>query len=488
MAVFRICLAVSVVAILLGQGESTQLCGLEIEYSGFNPIEALQLIQVRQIQDFEKYRSILSQLKFQLKSEDYSAWRRCLKEFRKEKLRYVKEVNRIKASFAGLVRSLVTRKLDPAQYEIELQKLFQQFQTQFTPAVESFKTKIQYLFDTISDDNKRKEWWSTMKTTEVQTENGQTTRTSLTQMDSGIGGQRTQSITKQSQSVSNAVLGGSSNVLSQSSSFKQSKLGGSSGGYGGSSNNGNEGAGNSFSAQSESQEMGGSQSKYSSSSERSGSSGFGSGQQYNSGDDSPSQQSNSGYDATNEQSSGNENEQSDGNSCNSESESQSFSNKRSGIESSSQQSSDDDSSNNQFRNEYDSSNQQSSGEYNSETQQSSGRYGSSNGEYDSATQQSSGGYGSSRQQSRGGYRSSSQQTVSGSAARQQSSTPKSEHPKTEVAAKTEAPTTNATTNSVDPISTQASGNKWYQGRVGIVNGNDAIMGLAPSNAIHRDAL
>uniref|UniRef100_A0A8D8US10 Uncharacterized protein n=1 Tax=Cacopsylla melanoneura TaxID=428564 RepID=A0A8D8US10_9HEMI len=486
MAVFRICLAVSVVAILLGQGESTQLCGLEIEYSGFNPIEALQLIQVRQIQDFEKYRSILSQLKFQLKSEDYSAWRRCLKEFRKEKLRYVKEVNRIKASFAGLVRSLVTRKLDPAQYEIELQKLFQQFQTQFTPAVESFKTKIQYLFDTISDDNKRKEWWSTMKTTEVQTENGQTTRTSLTQMDSGIGGQRTQSITKQSQSVSNAVLGGSSNVLSQSSSFKQSKLGGSSGGYGGSSNNGNEGAGNSFSAQSESQEMGGSQSKYSSSSERSGSGG--SGQQYNSGDDSPSQQSNSGYDATNEQSSGNENEQSDGNSYNAESESQSFSNKRSGIESSSQQSSDDDSSNNQFRNEYDSSNQQSSGEYNSETQQSSGRYGSSNGEYDSATQQSSGGYGSSRQQSRGGYRSSSQQTVSGSAARQQSSTPKSEHPKTEVAAKTEAPTTNATTNSVDPISTQASGNKWYQGRVGIVNGNDAIMGLAPSNAIHRDAL
>ncbi|KAL1456153.1 hypothetical protein WDU94_000902 [Cyamophila willieti] len=187
------------------QGESRLLCGQEVEYRGFNPIEALQLIQARQFQEFEQFKNTISQLKFKLQSEDYFAWKRCLSEYEKEKLRYLESVEKCKSSFNELVQSLATRKLSAAQYDLELQKIFQQFQTQFTPSANLFKTNIKYLLDTIRDDDRRKKWWSTVKTTEeVTTSDGKTTRTLTTQVDSGIGNKRTQAITKKSQSVSSS--------------------------------------------------------------------------------------------------------------------------------------------------------------------------------------------------------------------------------------------------------------------------------------------
>uniref|UniRef100_A0A8D9AIE3 Uncharacterized protein n=1 Tax=Cacopsylla melanoneura TaxID=428564 RepID=A0A8D9AIE3_9HEMI len=205
MAFTKICLAVCSAVMLLTQGESRQLCGQEIEYRGFNPIDALQMIQARQFQEFEQFKNTLSQLKFKLQTDDYYAWKKCLSEYEKEKLRYLQSVEKCKSSFNGLVQSLAARKLDAAQYEQELQKIFQQFQSQFTPAANLFKTNIKYLYDTIRDDGLRKKWWSTVKTTEeVTTSDGKTTRSSITQVDSGLGNQRTQSITKKSQSVSSS--------------------------------------------------------------------------------------------------------------------------------------------------------------------------------------------------------------------------------------------------------------------------------------------
>ncbi|KAL1457121.1 hypothetical protein WDU94_001782 [Cyamophila willieti] len=232
MVFIKTCLAVCASAIFLTQGESRQLCGEEVEYRGFNPIEALQLIQARQFQEFEQFKNTLSQLKFKLQSEDYSAWKRCLSEYEKEKLRYLESVEKIKSSFNGLVQSLATRKLAAAQYDLELQKIFQQFQTQFTPAANLFKTNIKYLLDTIRDDDRRKKWWSTVKTTEeVTTSDGKTTRTSTTQVDSGIGNKRSQSITKKSQSVSSS---GGYDAQSSGSSYDASSQRSASG-YGSSS-------------------------------------------------------------------------------------------------------------------------------------------------------------------------------------------------------------------------------------------------------------
>ncbi|KAL1459694.1 hypothetical protein WDU94_011651 [Cyamophila willieti] len=201
----KTCLAVCGAAIFLTQSESRQLCGLEVQYRGFNPIEALQTIQERQFQEFEQFKDTLSQLKFKLQTDDYFAWKRCLSEYEKEKLRYLESVEKYKSSFNGLVQNLASRKLDAALYEVELQKIFQQFQTQFTPTVTLFKTNIKYLYDTIRDDNRRKKWWSTVKTTEeVTTSDGKTTRTATTQIDSGIGKKRTESIIKKSQTVSSS--------------------------------------------------------------------------------------------------------------------------------------------------------------------------------------------------------------------------------------------------------------------------------------------
>uniref|UniRef100_A0A8D8M7S0 Uncharacterized protein n=1 Tax=Cacopsylla melanoneura TaxID=428564 RepID=A0A8D8M7S0_9HEMI len=204
MAFTKICLAVCSAVMLLTQGESRQLCGQEIEYRGFNPIDALQMIQARQFQEFEQFKNTLSQLKFKLQTDDYYAWKKCLSEYEKEKLRYLQSVEKCKSSFNGLVQSLAARKLDAAQYEQELQKIFQQFQTQFTPAVNLFKTNIKYLYDTIRDEKRRRTWWSTVKTTEEVTTSadGKTTRTAITQVDSGIGNKRTQSVTKKAQTVS----------------------------------------------------------------------------------------------------------------------------------------------------------------------------------------------------------------------------------------------------------------------------------------------
>uniref|UniRef100_A0A8D8PLW8 Uncharacterized protein n=1 Tax=Cacopsylla melanoneura TaxID=428564 RepID=A0A8D8PLW8_9HEMI len=135
MAFTKTCLAVCSAAIFLTQGESRQLCGLEVQYRGFNPIEALQIIQARQFKEFEQFRNTLNRLKFKLETDDYFAWKRCLSEYEKEKLRYVESVEKCKYSFNELVQSLQSRNLDAAQYDLELQKVFQQFQTQFTPAV-----------------------------------------------------------------------------------------------------------------------------------------------------------------------------------------------------------------------------------------------------------------------------------------------------------------------------------------------------------------
>ncbi|XP_008469242.1 uncharacterized protein LOC103506625 [Diaphorina citri] len=87
MGVVKYCFAVCIAAVFSTQGESRRLCGIEVEYTGFDPVEALRQIQLRQIQEFEEFKNTISQLKFNLQTDDYYAWQRCLSEYEKEKLR-----------------------------------------------------------------------------------------------------------------------------------------------------------------------------------------------------------------------------------------------------------------------------------------------------------------------------------------------------------------------------------------------------------------
>lgn len=209
---------------------------MEVEYRGYDPLEALRVIQERQIQEFTQFRKLLRQLKFELKTEDYFAWKRCLKEYDLAKRNFIKTARRMKLSFQGQLKSLMARNLAADQYQMELQNLLQQFQTEFTPSVESFHTNIKNLFETIRDEKRRKKWWSTVKTTEITTgPDGTQTRTSLTQTSSGIGGQQTgYSKSSESNSIAGGLLGGSSSVEYKTSSKDKTKIGtvgGGSGGY-----------------------------------------------------------------------------------------------------------------------------------------------------------------------------------------------------------------------------------------------------------------
>lgn len=209
---------------------------MEVEYRGYDPLEALRVVQERQIQEFTQFRKLLRQLKFELKTEDYFAWKRCLKEYDLAKRNFIKTARRMKLSFQGQLKSLMARNLAADQYQMELQNLLQQFQTEFTPSVESFHTNIKNLFETIRDEKRRKKWWSTVKTTEITTgPDGTQTRTSLTQTSSGIGGQQTgYSKSSESNSIAGGLLGGPSSVEYKTSSMAKTKIGtvvGGSGGY-----------------------------------------------------------------------------------------------------------------------------------------------------------------------------------------------------------------------------------------------------------------
>lgn len=198
---------------------------MEIEYRGYDPLEALNLIQTRQFQEYEQFKNLISQLKFKLQSEDYNAWKRCLSEYEREKASFLERAGQIKQYFFEVHRQLRSRNLNAAQYQHELQNLFQQFESQFTPSVESFKYKIKDLFDTIRDDNRRRKWWKTVEKTQITTgADGRTTRTSLTQINHGVGGHSTGSFTHHSQSTSGGFGGG----YSQGSSFNGGVVGGSS--------------------------------------------------------------------------------------------------------------------------------------------------------------------------------------------------------------------------------------------------------------------
>ncbi|XP_008469235.1 uncharacterized protein LOC103506617 [Diaphorina citri] len=189
MGVVKYCFAVCIAAVFLTQGESRRLCGIEVEYTGFDPVEALRQIQLRQIQEFEEFKNTISQLKFTLQTDDYYAWQRCLSEYEKEKLRFLDTAARIRLNFNDLVRNLSSRNYDAARYQLELQNLLQQFQSEFTPSVELFRTNIRTLYETIRDKKRRRKWWSKVKTTQVTTgPDGSVTKTTTTETRSGIGG------------------------------------------------------------------------------------------------------------------------------------------------------------------------------------------------------------------------------------------------------------------------------------------------------------
>lgn len=180
------------------------------------------------MQEYEQFRSIISDLKFKLQSEDYLAWKRCLVEYEKEKAKFIATAGKIKATFFGLVQNLMSKGLDAAQQDAELQKLLQQFESQFTPTVESFKSNLQNLLETIQDENKRKTWWSSIKTSTVSTSSdGSSTRTSFTETKSG-GGQ-SGSVLGAVRSAAGGILGASASAVSKSASFVSSKLGGGQG-------------------------------------------------------------------------------------------------------------------------------------------------------------------------------------------------------------------------------------------------------------------
>uniref|UniRef100_A0A8D8WBU5 Uncharacterized protein n=1 Tax=Cacopsylla melanoneura TaxID=428564 RepID=A0A8D8WBU5_9HEMI len=219
-------LAIIIATNFLVPGESRLLCGLEVEFQGFNPIEALQVIQTRQMQEFDKYKETLSQLKFNVLSEDFLAWKQCLSEYEKEKVQFAATAAKMKLTFLSMVQKLTSQKLEASQYQQELEKLLQQFDTAFRPAVETFKTNIENLFETIQDENRRRTWWSSVKNKVSKT---------VDKVSSTVGSARSSlsdsSTDQQSglynkiKSVSGNIVAGSANMLSKTSSFVASKLG-----------------------------------------------------------------------------------------------------------------------------------------------------------------------------------------------------------------------------------------------------------------------
>ncbi|KAL1460936.1 hypothetical protein WDU94_012872 [Cyamophila willieti] len=228
-------LTIIVATLFLATGEPRLLCGLEIEYQGFNPIEALQSIQTRQMQEFEKFKETLSQLKFNVLSEDFLAWKQCLSEYEKEKVRFIATAAKIKLTFLSMVQNLTSQRIDANQYQQELEKLLQQFETEFQPAVETFKTNIKNLFETIQDENRRHTWWHSVKnkvstaldkvstTVDKVSKTVDSTRTSV--FDSSVDKQSGASLFNKIKSVPGGILTGSANVLSKTSTFVKSKLG-----------------------------------------------------------------------------------------------------------------------------------------------------------------------------------------------------------------------------------------------------------------------